>query len=808
MAIALSVSKTIKAIDFWRMTFVRNDPRLANLTQDEISELWADRVGAILRLTPISILGNLINAMTLTFIFVGSPHIINLLVWDLALFGMLALWLMAWKKSTLKGLPKRVSMRTIRAINRNCLLIGALWAGQIYYLFPSSSPREKALLLCVASGMICGGALTLATLWQIALGFSLLIVGGLFISVIQMGDPAYYSVLLFSISYITVVAFAVVERSELFINSRLTSMRLRALSARQNRQLNDIAEGSSEIHWSIDGDGKLRDVTDKLAKLLSCSIEQLEGRELDGLFSSGRALSVYLNDSSELRKIRSCFRHHRSIPRCTISPKVGGVSRCWAVSGKPCISEEGEYLGYSGTITDITDLLRVPANEKSQGQRDALTGLPNRLTLQHNVESRFRSNNPHFALLCIDLDGFKTVNDTYGHGVGDELLRQCADRMRASVRPDELVARIGGDEFVAILSLSQPEHVRIVANRLVRKLSEPYSIDGNLRQVGASVGFAVAPMAGTTFKEILHHADLALYRAKTGGKGQAIEFTHEMTAQDAHRRRLEMDLRQAIGTPQISLNYQPIINLRSGRVTGCEALVRWNHPQHGNIPPGDFIPVAEATGIIQELGNWITETACQEAMKWPTDVRIAVNVSAIQFRNQGFIRQMESVLERTGLAASRLEVEITESVMVRDQAHTIETFQRLRSAGIRISLDDFGTGYSSLAYLSDFPIDTIKIDRSFVTKMEHHPVAASIVQAITTLANNLGLATIGEGVETREQLQLLQAHGCDEVQGYLFSKPLNNIDIALLIALRNHGCEDSLPEMLNGPAFSSTQLVA
>ncbi|MBV1702961.1 MAG: bifunctional diguanylate cyclase/phosphodiesterase [Hyphomicrobiales bacterium] len=808
MAISLSVSKAVKTIDFWRMTFVRNDPRLAHLTQDEISELWADRVGAIFRLTPITILGNLINALTLTFVFIGSPHIIELLVWDLAMFGTLTIWLAAWKKSTLNGFPKRISIRVIKAINRNCLLIGALWAGQIYYLFPSSGPREKALLLCVACGMICGGALTLATLWQIALGFSLLILSGLVISVIRLGDPSYYAVLFFSISYITVVAFAVIERSELFINSRLNSMRLRALSARQNRQLHDIVEGSSEIHWNTDADGRLRDVTDKLAELLSCSVEQLENAELNTVFSSGRKLPLYLSDSSELRKIRSCFRHRRSIPRCTISPKVSGDPRCWAISGKPSLNDKGEYIGFSGMVTDITDLLNDKAVEKSIGQFDVLTGLPNRLTLQHNVESRFRSDSPNFAMLCIDLDGFKNINDTYGHGVGDELLRQCADRMRASVRPDELVSRIGGDEFVAVVSLSEPALVRIVANRLVRKLSEPYSIDGNLRQVGVSVGFAVAPSAGTTFKELLHHTDLALYRAKTGGKGQAMEFTLEMTAQHAHRRQLEMDLRLALGTPQISLNYQPIINLRSGRVAGCEALVRWNHPQHGNIPPSDFIPLAEETGIILELGNWITETACREAMTWPNDVRIAVNVSAIQFRNQGFIRQIETVLLRTGLDPSRLEVEITESVLIKDQARTIETFQHLKSAGIRISLDDFGTGYSSLAYLSDFPIDTIKIDRSFVIKMGQHPVAASIVQAITSLANNLGLATIGEGVETREQLQQLQDHGCDEVQGYLFSAPLNNHDIALLIALRNKSSADFLPEAPNEAAVPFSQLVA
>ncbi len=773
--------------DLWRTIFVGDDPRLRTLTEADRGELRADRVNAITRLTLPGLLAVCANALALVVVFAHAGHDLFLAGWVAALTIMMLKMFSIWRKYHSKLLKTSLPISSLKRLSINSFTLGLLWAAPIYQLFPDSSDKERAILICVAAGMICAGALTLGTVWQAALVYGAAIMVATVVAIIRAGDSTYYAILPFAATYGFIVASAVSERSELFVVSRLNMLQLREISAKRGRRLEEIEQSSAEIQWQTDAQGRLNGVSDRLSELFTMPPEQLELTPLNALFTGGRPFAIFLPESSDARHIRSCMRHQRAITRRTISPMLRGESRCWAIIGQPQFDQHGTFTGYAGTVSDVTELLRNQTSAQIQAQTDALTGLPNRLAFQRVVDGRLKAATVSFAVLSLDLDGFKAVNDSYGHGVGDELLRQCADRMRRDIRPDELTVRLGGDEFALVLSVSMPEMVHNIALRMVTKLSEPYNIDGRLVRVGVSIGFALAPQDGTTFKQLLHNSDLALYRAKTGGKGQAVAFAKEMNSEHQLRRQLEMDLRRALSTPEISLVYQPIINLANGRIVACEALVRWNHPERGNVPPCDFIPLAEETGIILELGRWIAETACHEATHWPADIRVAVNVSAVQFRNQGFVGEIASVLATTGLSPRRLEIEITESVLITEQLRTVDTFQKLRGTGVRISLDDFGTGYSSLAYLADFAIDTIKIDQSFVHKMQHQHVAATIVQAITSLAANLGVATIGEGVETREQLQLLSDHGCGEGQGYLFSRPLPAKDIAAVIALRNDG---------------------
>ncbi|MBV1707705.1 MAG: EAL domain-containing protein [Hyphomicrobiales bacterium] len=771
--------------DLWRIARARRDPRLDQLSEEEQGELRADRINAIMRLTPALIGANFWNAVALMWVFSNNGRDGFLGLWFCVIIIMLSKWYLDWRKISYKPVKKTLPERIVHKIAIFSFILGIVWASSIYMLFIDATGKERTILLCVAAGIICGGSLTLSTIWQAALCYGAPILIAVVASILRVGDPAYYSALFFVLTYSVIIGFAVAERSELFVSSRLNIFKLRAIGALRERQLEEIEQNSAEIQWQTDAQGRLRFVSERLADLFKIQREYLEMTPLNTVFAGGRPSPIFMPDSADVRHIRSCMRHQRPITRRTISPMLRGESRCWAIIGQPQFDTEGKFAGFSGTVSDVTDILR---NESSnQIQTDALTNLPNRVSFQRVVETRLKSSSAGFSVLSLDLDGFKAVNDSHGHAVGDELLRQCADRMRRDIRPDELVARLGGDEFSVVLSAALPEMVHNIAMRVLTKLSEPYSIDGKMVEVGVSIGFAVAPQDGTSFKQLFHNSDLALYRAKTGGKGQVVAFSREMDSEHQNRRQLEMDLRNAVGTPQISLVYQPIIDLSNGRVVACEALVRWKHPERGNIPPSDFIPLAEESGIIMDLGNWITEAACREAMYWPDSVRIAINVSTVQFRNLGFVAHIESVLAATGLPARRLEVEITESVLVKDQARTVAIFQKLRQSGVRISLDDFGTGYSSLAYLSDFSIDTIKIDQSFVRKMPHQYVAATIVRAITTLAENLGVATVGEGVETREQLQLLAEHGCDEAQGYLFSAPVSASDIGMMIDLRNSG---------------------
>ena len=773
------------SFDLWRITFFRKDPRLTQLSEDEQGELRADRVNAIMRLTPALIGAIFSNAVALTWVFAHNGRDGFLSLWFGCIVIMLSKWYLDWRKISYKPHKKSLPSKVINKITIFSFVMGIAWASAIFVLFLNASGKEQTILLCVAAGIICGGSLTLGTIWQAAMLYGAPILIAVTASIIRLGDSTYYSALFFVLTYSVIISYAVFERSELFIASRLSIFKLREISALRERRLEEIEQNSAEIQWLTDSQGRLRHVSERLADLFKMQREHLEMASLHTVFAGGRPSPIFMPDSGDARHIRSCMRHQRAITRRTISPMLRGESRCWAIVGQPQFDATGQFSGFSGSVSDVTDILR---NETSnQIQIDVLTNLPNRLSFQRVVETRLKSSSAGFSVLSLDLDGFKAVNDRLGHAVGDELLRQCADRMRRDIRPDELAARLGGDEFSLVLSAALPEMVQNIAMRLLTKLSDPYSIDGKMVEVGVSIGFAVAPQDGTSFKQLFHNSDLALYRAKTGGKGQVVAFSKEMDSEHQNRRQLEMDLRNAVGTSQISLVYQPIIDLSNGRVVACEALVRWNHPERGNIPPSEFIPLAEETGIILELGNWITEAACREAMYWPASVRIAINVSTVQFRNQGFVAHIESVLAATGLPARRLEVEITESVLVKDQARTVAIFQKLRQSGVRISLDDFGTGYSSLAYLSDFSIDTIKIDQSFVRKMPHQHVAATIVKAITTLAENLGVATVGEGVETREQLQLLAEHGCDEAQGYLFSAPVSAAEIGMLIDLRNSG---------------------
>jgi diguanylate cyclase (GGDEF)-like protein len=386
---------------------------------------------------------------------------------------------------------------------------------------------------------------------------------------------------------------------------------------------------------------------------------------------------------------------------------------------------------------------------------------------------------------CLDLDHFKTVNDTLGHPIGDELLKLVAVRLIEAVAKTDFIARIGGDEFAVVqTNVSRPEQCSQLASRIVELVSRPYDIDGRHIVIGASIGIAVAPSDGANPDLLLKNADMALYLAKSDGRGTHRFFEREMDRRLQARHTLEVDLRAAITNAEFELHYQPIIRLADGRVSGLEALVRWNHPQRGLIPPGQFIPLAEETGLIVPLGEWVLRTACAQAARWSEPVGVAVNLSAVQFKGRNLVQIALSALAASGLAPSRLDLEITESVLLQDEANTLATLHQLRGLGVRISMDDFGTGYSSLAYLRSFPFDKIKIDRSFVRDMPERNDSQAIIRAVTGLANSLKISTVIEGIETEEQLKMAKAEGCNEAQGFLFSKPMPEHEVAEFLAKR------------------------
>ncbi|MGY3371519.1 diguanylate cyclase (GGDEF)-like protein [Bradyrhizobium sp. GM2.4] len=403
---------------------------------------------------------------------------------------------------------------------------------------------------------------------------------------------------------------------------------------------------------------------------------------------------------------------------------------------------------------------------------DALTDLANRALLGQRLKQALEQGGM-FAIHHVDLDKFKAVNDTLGHQAGDILLQDVSRRLKQLARDSDTVARMGGDEFVILQTpISDSSEADLLARDVVRTLSAPFGLDGHQTIAGASIGIAIAPGDGSTPEQLLHNADLALYRAKSDGRGMHCFFEPAMGEEAQSRRGLEQDLRNGLAAGQFELHYQPVVKTDGGEISGFEALIRWRHPRRGLVAPNSFIPLAEEIGLIVPIGEWVIRQACGTASRWPDHLHVAVNISAVQFRQPGLTEVIVGALAASGLDPRRLEIEITESVFLQDRNGTLTTLHQLRALGIKVAMDDFGTGYSSLTYLQCFPFDKIKIDRSFVSGVENNAASLSIVRAVAALARGMGMTTTAEGVESEEQRDRIAAEGCTEMQGYLFSPPL------------------------------------
>ncbi|KQO86426.1 hypothetical protein ASF32_07950 [Methylobacterium sp. Leaf91] len=465
--------------------------------------------------------------------------------------------------------------------------------------------------------------------------------------------------------------------------------------------------------------------------------------------------------------------------------KVGGHSWLLARGKVVTRAADGAPIRFVGTYIDITARKEADQRIAHLARHDALTGLPNRSVFHDRLKqvlATVRNGGCATAVLCLDLDRFKAINDTLGHLAGDTLLKVVAERLTDVVKPGDMVSRLGGDEFgIILVDLDRSDQAAEIARRVIDSIAQPIKLDGQLANIGISIGIAHAPADGLEADPLLRHADLALYRAKAGGRNTFRVYEAGMDAAIEERLQLEVDLRQAVLRGDLILHYQPVVDLETDTVSGVEALMRWPHPTRGMIPPATFIEIAEETGLIIDLGNWALREACREAASWTHSARIAVNVSAMQFREPGLEQCVIMALSASGLAADRLELEITESVLIQDTEAVIGCLHRLRYLGVRIALDDFGTGYSSLSYLRQFPFDKIKIDRSFIREIADADTAA-IVRAIVGLGERRGTTITAEGVETRAQLDLVRAEGCGEVQGYFFSKPVSARDLPGVIA--------------------------
>ncbi len=536
----------------------------------------------------------------------------------------------------------------------------------------------------------------------------------------------------------------------------------------QNLRFGAALSNMSQALCMFDFAGSLVVANDRLADLLGISAAGIApGPTIETLL--GRATGASNLHPPDIDMLRSSIQQLRM--NATRAARVHELAdgRTLAVNFAPV-----ENDGWMLTLEDITEQRVVEAKITHMAHHDALTGLPNRVLFHARLnEAVARSRRGECcAVLYLDLDHFKAVNDTLGHPIGDALLQAVTSRLRSQVRETDIMARLGGDEFAIVQSSSdQPKDATILARRLIEALGAPYEIDGHQMLIGTSIGIAIVPNDGDHPDQLLKNADLALYRAKADGRSRYRFFEPEMDALMQARRTLEIDLRKALVAGEFELFYQPLMNLKTGMVTGFEALLRWFHPERGMVSPADFVPLAEEIGLIVPLGEWALHRACADAMTWPETVKVAVNVSVIQFASGTLVEDVAAALAATGLQPNRLELEITESVMLDDTDAILVILHQLRDLGVGIAMDDFGTGYSSLSYLRRFPFSKVKIDRSFIEGLGKGGDCDAIVTAVTELCATLGMVTLAEGVETREQLQQLRVGNCGEAQGYLFSRP-------------------------------------
>ncbi|MEJ7928038.1 EAL domain-containing protein [Sphingobium sp. AN641] len=556
-------------------------------------------------------------------------------------------------------------------------------------------------------------------------------------------------------------------------------------SQRADRLLYEYEQSGRGWFWETDRNGCLVYISDTLIGSLGAKADKLTGRPITDLICPGdrqqgdgeRTLGFHLS-------ARTGFS---DIP---VRAAMSKEERWWSISGQPVFNDYGQFYGFRGSGTDLTEMRRSQAEVTRLAQYDSLTGLANRVQMLRSLEQAVagtRGQPGECTLMMLDLDRFKTVNDTLGHPAGDALLRQVSQRLQRVVGELGLVGRQGGDEFKVILPGRVDKGlIGQLAQTIIATLSQPYSIEGSPVVIGVSVGISACPHDGVTADALIRNADLALYAAKGDGRGVHRFYSAEMHADAEDRRQLEEDLRRALVAGGLHLCYQPVVSSRTEMITGYEALLRWTHPKRGPISPTLFIPIAEESGLIAQIGEWVMRTACRDAAQWHEDVRVAVNVSPIQFANPAFPATVMSALAGAQLAAGRLELEITESVFLNDDDGTDAMFARLKALGVRLALDDFGTGYSSLGYLKKAPFDKIKIDQSFVRGAAIKGSRNSaIIKAIVSLAEALGMDTTAEGAETHDELNLIRQLGCSHIQGYVYGRPMPADEV--MIAQRSHG---------------------
>lgn len=748
------------------------------LSQDTLARLRARQLLTIARLTPLNAVANVFNVILSSIVLWGIVHPAIILIWSTLISLLMGTSVIGWYRMVKRPQPPQYAReQTLHRATWHAGLIALLWALPPAFLFHQASAEQQLFLTAISAGMMCAGGFALYTLPAAAQLFTGILGAASVIALASSDLASRLYLILLLLMYLTILLVSIVHAGRVFRAHVLAEMTSDNQKQVISLLLNDFEQSTADVLWEVDAQLTFRRTNNKLSELFGNDSEELGSTDFLSLVQLSQARltdhiqklahSAYTALSTALKGGRA-FRDIE-VPMCINQRTVW-----WAITAKPTVKG-----GWRGVISDITESHQAQQRIWQLAHEDNVTGLTNRHGFQTGIESILapldlaRPNQELRALLSIDLDRFKAVNDAFGHDAGDKLLQVVADRLRSHTRPQDLVARIGGDEFGLILQqLDNHEQALEIAERLVASINQPCQIDNASILVGASIGVAFIPEDGAQQDVILKHADLALYQAKARGRGKVVRFAPTMAATAQTRHRIEQALRSALQQETLTLAYQPQRHLINGKVTCVEALARWHDQQLGQIAPALFISVAEESSLIHTLGQLLLNQACQQLSRWPANLTVAVNISPLQLANPDIVNQVADTLKRHDVVADRLELEITETALLDDSHNALDKLHQLKALGVRITLDDFGTGYSSLVYLRCFPFDKIKIDRSFVSEMAQEPTARTIVGAIIQMASALNMAVVAEGVEEQQPLELLQQLGCTIAQGYHICRPL------------------------------------
>jgi diguanylate cyclase (GGDEF)-like protein/PAS domain S-box-containing protein len=569
----------------------------------------------------------------------------------------------------------------------------------------------------------------------------------------------------------------VVINGRAFMQRKFLDLTLEEREQTVSLLLREYESSDADWLWQTNAQFCFKNVSARFARATGRAIDELEGASLLDFVKA-----VPRRDQSARRSHAAALAtigRREAFTEVVIGvPVPGGGTRLIELSARPTFSRHGRFTGYHGVGSDVTAARQAADRIAHMARHDALTSLPNRLQLMDDMAAALKqaeARGTQCAMLLVDLDRFKTINDSLGHVAGDYLLQQVSRSFETVISDEMTAGRLGGDEFAIVVPLAESrQELEQLCLALISALQGPFLYREQRLFVGASIGVAFGPRDGTTVEEIVRNADLALYRAKDGSGNDIRFYEPGLHARAEERRKLELALRAAMDQGEFHLAFQPVVAAQSGQITSCEALLRWHNPELGDIPPAKFIPIAEETGMLGRIGEWVLRRACKEAASWPEDVGVAVNVSPRQLRDPGFIVTLVSALTQAGLDPARLELEVTESVFLELTGATQKVLQQIQSLGVNLAMDDFGTGYSSLGYLRRADFDTLKIDQSFVQSISSDdPESTAIIRAVVALAGSLGMRTVAEGVSTVEQLDLVRGLGCDRIQGYIFSRPVS-----------------------------------